>query len=348
MIRSLFTGALTVLAISLAASSGHAAPAPTQPAPAWPWGDEDHTDAAYQELLQKGDRLALQAMEMRRALRVRRRHHQLGERIALNAVASYEAAAERRPGEGEPHYRAAEVLRAHFLSLDSPGRSDPVIRDRALAERALAHWSAFEDLEPLDPRVTATLFERALVRTRLATEDDFQHAIRHYELLLQRSDLSALGGDAAATWLSNLAETYMMVGRLSEAIAMYKRSLAYGSQPSYGYGLAVALDRDGQYHLAREVMQAYAATDNMRDLRRGSVFFVPAGELDYYLALGYEALGEFAKASEHYQRFIASGAHPRYHAQARANIERIADAARRGGGGPGRTLPGRPGGRERP
>ena len=52
----------------------------------------------------------------------------------------------------------------------------------------------------------------------------------------------------------------------------------------------------------------------------GSVFFVPRGEVFYYLAMLNESIGNLDKAIRHYERFIASGAHKQFHARARENI----------------------------
>ena len=303
----------------------------TPPASGSPWAEHARTDADREYRLQmaRGDDFALQSMEARGMRSVQRRRWVPWERLALRAVAAYERAAEARPDAAEPHYRAAEILHAHFL--ESASTSEPVLRDRDVAERALAHWSAFAERAPLDPRVTGTLFDRALVRTRLATEADFALAITYYETLVERSDLRSLPADQVATWLANLAETYMMVGRLPDAIETYQRALGYRADFTFGYGLAVALDRDRQTALAREVMASYAATDRMRDLHRGSVFFVPDGEIDYYLALGHEALGDLVQSVVHYRRFIASGAHPRYQARAAENLRRVEQALTRGG-----------------
>jgi tetratricopeptide (TPR) repeat protein len=295
-----------------------------------PWAEHSRTaaDLEYQLQMARGDDLAVQAMEARGMRSVQRQRWVPWDTLALRAVAAYESAAEARPDAAEPHYRAAEVLHAHFL--DSTSTSEPVLRDRAVAERALAHWQAFAERVPLDPRVTATMFDRALVRTRLATEPDFEHAITYYETLVERSDLRSMRAETVATWLANLAETYMMVGRLADSIEAYQRALEYRPDSTYGYGLAVALDRDGQTALAREVMVSYAAPDRMRDLRRDGVFFVPEGEIEYYLALGHEALEDFDQAATHYRRFIASGAHPRYQARAAENLRRVEQAMARG------------------
>jgi tetratricopeptide (TPR) repeat protein len=295
-----------------------------------PWAEQSRTagDLEYLVQMARGDDLAVQAMEARTMRSVQRQRWVPWDTLALRAVAAYESAAAARPDAAEPHYRAAEVLHTHFL--DSTTTSDPVLRDREVAERALAHWQAFAERAPMDPRVTATLFDRALVRTRLATEPDFEQAILCYETLIERSDLRSTLAETVATWLANLAETYMMVGRLADAIETYQRALEYRPDSTYGYGLAVALDRDRQTALAREVMVSYAATNRMRDLSRGGVFFVPEGEIDYYMALGHEALEDFDQAAVHYRRFIASGAHPRYQARAAENLRRVEEAMARG------------------
>jgi tetratricopeptide (TPR) repeat protein len=295
-----------------------------------PWAEHSRTaaDLEYQLQMARGDQRAVQAMEARGMRPVQGPDKDSGE-LALEAVAAYELAAAARPDAAEPHYRAAEVLSSLFLGLPSTSL-EAVLPDRKVAERALAHWQAFAERAPLDPRVTATLFDRALVRTRLATEPDFQQAISCYEALVERSDLRSLPAEQVATWLANLAETYMMAGRLADSIETYQRALEYRADFTYGYGLAVALDRDRQTALAREVMLSYAATDRMRELRRGSVFFVPEGEIDYYLALGHEALEDFDQAAIHYRQFIASGAHPRYQARAAENLRRVEQAMARG------------------
>jgi tetratricopeptide (TPR) repeat protein len=313
------------------------------PGPAWagsPWvaAVDVAANAEYQRQMARGDELAVQAVETRGMRLVQRQRWVSSDELAMRAVAAYAAAAAARPDQAEPHYRAAEVLHAHFLESPSTA-SDPVLRDRELPERALAHWQAFAERAPWDPRVTTTLFDRALVYTRLATEPDFVQAVALYEMLIERSDLRSLPAEQVATWLANLAETYMMVGRLGDAIETYQRALEYRAEPAYGYGLAVALDRDGQTALAREVMLSYAAGDQMRDLQRGSVFFVPEGEVDYYLALGYDALDDLDQAVKHYRRFVVSGAHPRYQARANENLRRIEKAMSRSGRRPAPSRP---------
>jgi tetratricopeptide (TPR) repeat protein len=198
-----------------------------------------------------------------------------------------------------------------------------VIRDREGAERTLAHWTAFERLAPLDPRVRNTLFSRALLHTKLATEADFWHAIGYYEKLLSRSDLDTSLSENVATWLGNLAETYMMVGELEKAVATYGRALEFQNRALYAFGLGVALDRLGHGAKARELVGNYATNGGIDALIADNIFFVPYGELYYYQALAYEALGEYDTAIVKYRQFIASGAHPRYQPRAVENLQRV-------------------------
>jgi tetratricopeptide (TPR) repeat protein len=233
------------------------------------------------------------------------------------AVKAYEEAARLVPTAPEPHYRAAELLYKYRLFV---GRGP--INPRT-ARKAIEHWKRFEELSPLDPRIPDMLFRRALAYTKLATEDSLHAALADYQSLLERRDVLSMHPGSAAITLSNMAETMMMVGRLDDAIPAYIRAVEAQADALYAYGLAVALDRDGQGEKARQIMADFAASDRLRRLTSDGVFFVPEGEIHYYLALGHESLGEHDRAIEHYERFLASGAHPRYQDRARENLARL-------------------------
>jgi tetratricopeptide (TPR) repeat protein len=127
--------------------------------------------------------------------------------------------------------------------------------------------------------------------------------------------------------LGNLAETYMMLNRLDDAIATYLRAISLGAaRVSTVYGLAVALDRDGAGDQAIRRIQSHGTEgyDSFdRDYKHKSVFFVPAGEAHYYFALANEALGNYGAALELWNRYIASGAHPEFQPRAREHIEQL-------------------------
>jgi tetratricopeptide (TPR) repeat protein len=207
--------------------------------------------------------------------------------------------------------------------------------DREVCERALEHWNRFENELPLDSRLLDVLNHRALTYTKLSDPDSLQRAVHDYDRILAMVDGRSYDPGAMATWISNKAEILMMLGRLDDAIETYFRSLEYQDRALYGYGLAVALDRDGQGVKAREVMRGFAHADRLRDLTESTVFFVPKGEIHYYFGLGHEALGHADKAIEHYERFVASGAHPQFHDRARENI-RALERERSDGGGDAR------------
>jgi tetratricopeptide (TPR) repeat protein len=287
-------------------------------------GDEKKEPSAYDKAMRLGDGYAVRAAsEIRPRVRgyppVRPTVTQLS--LAERALKAYEDAAKADPTKGEPHYRAAVVINAHWLANES--HYSPMLAPHA--RRAVHHWQEFERLAPLDPRVRAMLNTRTLVRTKLASDKDFEHALADYERLMRLSPSDSLIADEAARRLSNMAEIYMMLGRLDEAITRYKESLDYAHEPSHALGLAVALDRDGQRVKAREVARTYFSESAWArfkyHLEEDLVFFVPPGEVYYYDGLIHEVFDMPSEAIDRYRSFIRSGAHPQFQARARENIE---------------------------
>lgn len=249
------------------------------------------------------------------------------ERLVSRAVVSYELAARARPDAPEPHFRAASVIRAFYEDCKDLGAR---VCERpltpALTARMIEHWDAFERLAPGDPRlVEEVLFERALTRTRRASEADLEANLEaagadYRKLLDLRPD------DDLSRTLGNLAETYMMLGDLDRAIETYRRSVALNADLSQEYGLAVALDRDEQGAAARALIAARGEAGLKRfrlELGAGAIFFVPDGEVYYYLALAAESLGDESLAIQAWDAFLASGAHPQYAARARHNRDAL-------------------------
>jgi hypothetical protein len=92
------------------------------------------------------------------------------------------------------------------------------------------------------------------------------------------------------------------------------------------YGLAVALDRDGSGEQALRYIQAQGPAGYeafQRDYQRGNIFYVPEGEVNYYLALANEAFGRYSAALELWNRYVRSGAHRQFHARAREHIDAL-------------------------
>jgi len=252
-------------------------------------------------------------------------------RLLLAALRGYENAILARPGAPEPHFRAGLILCDFFVECSAslptcvPGHAQP----QRAADMAM-HWTAFERLAPLDPRIDFEfLFDRAIAHTH-AAGDNGTHAREHIEAALadymgatHRVNLTGLN---KAQLSGNLAETLMMLGRLDEAIGMYQETLRQGGDASTMYGLAVALDRDEQGAKAREIIRALGASEleQFKDaVRSGHTFFVPEGEVFYYLALAEDALGDVEDAARDWQNYIDKGAHPQFDERARANRDAL-------------------------
>ncbi|HVV85406.1 MAG TPA: tetratricopeptide repeat protein, partial [Kofleriaceae bacterium] len=277
--------------------------------------EQARTQHAYDQAMLDGDDAVERAVAMDVPL--------TRARLVERAVTSYETAAHLRPDLAEPHFRAADVLHSFYLDcqpsdpLPCPSPHTPATR-----QRMIEHWEAFERLAPGDPRIAEDiLFSRAVARTWLGTHDDLAAARADYLELLELQPDSV-----SYQVLGNLAETEMMLGDIDGAIETYRRCLANGADLSEEYGLAVTLDRDEQGTEARAIMAARGPLGLTRfkdDLRLGRIFYVPAGEEYYYLALAEEALGDYGQAIDHWDAFIKSGAHPQFADRARHNRDAL-------------------------
>jgi tetratricopeptide (TPR) repeat protein len=309
------------------------------------WDAGDPTRSAYAEAMAAGDALAAAALQkfgetfhMTLSYHRRRsggvfqhtseamaRAFRESRVVAVRAADAYERAAAADPSQEEPHYRAARVLEVHFI--DKSDTPDP-----AQTQRALDHWYAFERLAPLDPRLPDMLFHRSLALTKLGGDANYERAIADYERELRLVDVTNMHPDNVANRLTNRAEVLMALGRLDEAIALYRQGLAYRNEALYAYGLAVALDRDNREDEARRILESYVPNDfgdgqPMRSLRASTVFFIPAGDEHYYYALGYEALGRVDEAIGAFEQYLQAAGKSRYAGRAR---EHLRDLRRRG------------------
>jgi tetratricopeptide (TPR) repeat protein len=266
------------------------------------------------------------------------------QELLRQAIKQYDNASLARPDEPEPRYRAGLVLNLYFVQCQegqngmaqfgwcTPGH--PQVAD---ARHMVAEWSAFLHLRPLDPRVDFNfLFELAIASTQAAGDGvpeperqvRIEAALGYYQAALKRVGLNSDLGKINLA--GNLAETYMMLGRMDEAIAQYQIAVRQSGEPSTIYGLAVALDRDEQGAKARELIVALGLDARMQFMKKltltGDVFFVPTGEELYYEALIEEAFGEDEEAIVDWQRFIDSGAHPIFDARAKENRDALIKA----------------------
>ena len=294
-------------------------------------GSPDPSQDMYDSEMKSGDELTIQANAKGASLKTIRQ-------LVDHAVLSYRNAAQAKPAAAEPYYRIGRLLYSFYFecedaALPSISQSplcyahDITLFDRKRAQEIIDAWNEFEKRAPLDPRLsvhlgeTEILFKRAILNTKLVTKDHLEAAARDYEKILERSDTGIDGSDETV-W-SNLAETYMMLGRLDDAIDMYHEAIRRGPSTSTMYGLAVALDRDERTEAAREVIQSQGmvALQAFHDsVMRGHTFFVPRGEEYYYFALAHESFDDIDEAIEYWQKYIQSGAHPEFQPRAKAHL----------------------------
>ena len=325
--------ALLALVALLAPAIAHAQP--DAPARGGLWeraieaGAADASRDRYEQALHDGDELAQRA-------NAKGQNRSTVTSLVDQAIRAYQLAAAARPKEAEPHFRIASVVEAFFTDcgpamIQRPatcplggGANDPV-----RARQAVEAWDAFEARAPLDPRLADALFNRAILRTKLVVSARdvkplLEGALRDYSALLDRADgLTMVRLDQV--W-GNLAETYMMLGKLDEAVEAYQVAIDKGGSGSTVYGKAVALDRDERTAEAFELIrrQGPEAFDSFREeFMAGQVFYVPAGEEHYYFGLIYEAFNYRAEAIDSWNAFLASGAHPQYQPRAKAHLDAL-------------------------
>ncbi|MEO8554698.1 MAG: tetratricopeptide repeat protein [Kofleriaceae bacterium] len=303
-------------------------------------GSPDVHQDVYDAEMRDGDSLTLQATSQSSS--------RDNVRTLVNQAAmSYRKASEAKPEMAEPHYKLGRLLYSFYfectdavvlqvhpsLLCDDQRRFDAVH-----ARQIIAAWDAFEARAPLDPRVSVErnnagidsdfnlLFHRAVLHTRLAGEKDvkapeataeLQAATKDYEKILARTDAPD------ETILSNLAETYMMLGNLDLSIDTYRQALRNNRNTETMYGLAVALDRDERSDQAKDVILAQgmqSLTEFQKRVSGNITFFVPSGEENYYYALAFEAFGLNDSAIAYWKLYIKSNAHPEYQPRARAHL----------------------------
>jgi tetratricopeptide (TPR) repeat protein len=292
-------------------------------------GSPDPQQDVYDSDMNRGDDLAIQANAKNASLK------QIRNQVE-QAVKSYRNAAAAKPKAAEPYYRIGRILYSFYFECDdaySAALASPLcisqqigLFDRRHAQEIIAAWDEFEKRAPLDPRLsvhlgeTEILFKRAILNTKLAGKTNLEAAAKDYEKILARANTA---GDVDDSVWSNLAETYMMLDRLDEAIDMYHEALRRGPATSTLYGLAVALDRDERTAAALDLIQSQgmmALEQFHNSVQHGVTFFVPQGEQYYYFALAHEAFGETDEAIDYWQRYIQSGAHPEFQPRAKAHL----------------------------
>jgi tetratricopeptide (TPR) repeat protein len=231
-------------------------------------------------------------------------------------------------------------------SAAAPTERDDIaaLLDRVEAEETAGRLeSACTMLEKALPRYTgaernAAWFRLGIVRSRLGR---YREAASAYAAVVA-------DGAADSAVYSNFAEVLMAAGRLRDAEARYRDAISAAGDLGVGerrehahetalayYGLAVALDRDDQPAAAREAMMRALAHDPTASVLKvaatsgGDLFFVPEGDVFYYLGLAAEAEGRDGDADAAFQEFIARTPHSRWARAAEAHLSRKAPAKRR-------------------
>jgi len=292
----------------------------------------DAVDERYDDAIAIGDALVTQAQASSASIT------QI-KKMLVQAEERYRAAAESKPESGEPYFRIAQMLQHFFVDCHVlsngigpivPARTcDALHPSTAVVKRMIDAWDQFEARSPLDPRVTNFLTERGIERTKLVEADPkdrslLEGARKDYETFLARSD-GLTHGNLVVAW-GNLAETYMMLGQLDDAIPAYQRAIRLGGGAEIAYGLAVALDRNDRGIEALSLVRDLGTNARIsfeEAVTKNLVFYVPDGEIFYYLALTEEAFGERAQALRSWRRYVTSGAHPEFQPRARAHIDAL-------------------------
>jgi tetratricopeptide (TPR) repeat protein len=273
---------------------------------------------------------AEQAARSRRAAEAGQLRHEMA-RAGERALAAYENALVLRPNDPDLHYAAGGLICEYVYDYYGQDLHLRHKRDE-LGNRAITHWQTFERLSPKDPRrVNFVLslgvsqqqpfggapqlvrwpfqFCRSIIYTKMGGDENYTRALDDYDYLLAVNPRDLTDAPFIALLLTNSAEILMALGRLDEAIERYREALDYEGEPLHYYGLAVALDRAGLGESALAAMRAGVEKEPsdqaaLASLSRPSVFFIPPGDIDYYLGLGHLALGHAEKAAHHFGQFV--------------------------------------------
>lgn len=215
------------------------------------------------------------------------------------------------------------------LGIDAPEEA------RRVLEGALAR-------APDSPLAGMAYFQLGVARGKLG---DLEAELAAYDQAIER----LWDPEIRANALLNRAETHLMRGALTKAIADYRSADQLAEAPELSalaeYGLAVALERSGDLPSALDavmVARSYWPKEfSFTALDLPSVFFVPAYEIHYYkgieqLALGREKTrtGEREAAAQGWSEAIAQfdrylGSAPREGGPWVSNAERLRAYAQR-------------------
>jgi len=239
-------------------------------------------------------------------------------------------------GAGHPaatHGREKVDIASLLERVDGEESAGRLERACAMLERGLPRYAGAER--------AAAWFRLGIVRTRLG---------RYREAAAAYAAVVADGAADAAVY-ANFAEVLMAAGRLPDAQARYRDAISAATDLGVGdrrervhelalayYGLAVALDRDEQPLAAREAMLRALENDPTTAVLKiastpgGDFFFVPEGDVLYYLGLAAEVEGRDGDAEAAFREFIAAAPRSRWAHAAEVHRGKKPGAPRAGAG----------------
>ncbi len=123
----------------------------------------------------------------------------------------------------------------------------------------------------------------------------------------------------------NLADNFMALGRLTEAVSHYRQALAHNpGLRVVQFALAVALDRQGRHRLAERRMQRALQLDpHAKSLASADIIWLPAHDHHYYRALAALVTGRRAAALEQLQRFYQAAPRSPWRVVMRRRVEHL-------------------------
>jgi tetratricopeptide (TPR) repeat protein len=247
------------------------------------------------------------------------------ERYALadDAQAQLERVVAEAPRDPVAHLQLAQAL-----SVSDPAH--PESCRPGACQRAVTELKRARELDASGAEAARIAFELGIVYSRLAAFDD---ALAEYDRALKLVETQRLpmqlDDDRTSMLYGNSAETLMALGRLDEAIARYRLAVDHAPVGDREWqlaewGLGVALDRDEQGEKAHASIKLALDRDpTMGQLSSNDVFFEPAGEKLYYVAMGHEVAGDCAQALTSWRGFLAGSPTSRWARRARGHVQRL-------------------------
>lgn len=123
----------------------------------------------------------------------------------------------------------------------------------------------------------------------------------------------------------NLADNFMALGRLTEAVTHYRQALAHNpGLRVVQFALAVALDRQGRHRLAeRRMKRALQLDPHAKSLASADIIWLPAHDHHYYRALAALVAGRRAAALQQLQRFYQAAPRSPWRVVMRRRVEHL-------------------------